>query len=160
MPSWAYAITPATDVAGLAPDALTPLSAVVPKDLALDDSGDLALREENGVKVAYLVGGADAIVQRLRIRFGFWLGTWFLDLNQGIPYIEQILIKNPDLRLIENIFKKVILGTNGIRRINDFATSWDRPGRKLYVERFDAGLVDGTVLRLTETPFVVKAIDG
>ncbi len=152
MISWGYIVQ--LPESGTPADGFTPLSAVVPKDLAIDDTGDLALPPR-------LVEGIDAVVQRLRIRFRFWLREWFLDQRQGVPYLEQILVAAPDLLLIESIFRnRVILPTPGVASLRSFRMSRDRRARTLSIDDFEAALVDGSVLKITETPFVVYSPNG
>lgn len=145
--SWYYQITPPTAVAGV--DAAPTLDDRSYRDLALDPAtGDLALPVQ-------LITGADCVAQRLRIRLRFWLGEWFLDQRLGIPYVRSVLVKNPDLVLIRSIFRRVILSTPGVARLDSLVLTHDRAGRRLVIEDFRATFVDGSAFQLTEVPFVV-----
>lgn len=72
-----------------------------------------------------------AVLQDLFIRLRFFYGEWFLDPTQGLPYFKYVFVNNPDLRLIESIFRRVILGTAGIASLDSFSLTFDRTQRKL-----------------------------
>lgn len=117
-------------------------------ELALDpDTWDLALPPR-------ILRGEDAVIQRIRVRFKFFRSEWFLDTRQGIPYREQIFIKNPNPVVISFIFRRVLLSTPGVASVTSFTASLDSETRKL-TATFEAKLVDGTVLRAVDEPFIV-----
>lgn len=85
-----------------------------------------------------------AIMQDCFIRLRFFLGDWFLDPTQGIPYFRYVFIVNPDQRLIESIFRRVVLGTPGIASLDSFSLAFDKPNRIIYptfVARMNTGQV-------------------
>jgi hypothetical protein len=119
-------------------------------ELALDPTtGDLAIP-------ARIIRGAEAIAQRLRVRFRFFLGEWFLDRRLGVPYFRDVLKKNPDEILIASILRTVLLSTPGIARVDTLEARLDRPTRTLSVN-FVALLEDGsTILRAVDEPFILE----
>ncbi len=145
--SWSYILTPPEAVASSAA-AVPTVDILAIKDLAVDESGDVEIPLR-------LVAGADAIVQRLRIRFVFWLGAWFLDLRQGLPMIEKVYERNPDLTVIETLFKRAITTCPGIAAVKAFAMAFDRRRRELRVEQFEVTLRDGSTLTLTNLPYIL-----
>lgn len=63
----------------------------------------------------------DVILQRLHVRFRFFRGTWFLDLLEGVPYMESILFqKNPDRFAVGSLLRRTILSTPGVVSISTF----------------------------------------
>lgn len=96
-------------------------------DLKLGTDGDLAF--ENGDLV--LVTGVDAIAQLVGQRLKFFRGEWFLDTLKGIPFFDDIFVKTPNPTLIDAIFKKVILDTPGMLRLDQFRLTLDRGRRTL-----------------------------
>ena len=108
-------------------------------DLQIDRLTQNDLVFEQGDLV--LVSGLEYVQQRLRIRLDFGQGEWFLDTAEGVPYKEQILVRNPDLQVISAILRDRILSMPEITRLTSF----------------DLGFDNATgVLRLTftcETPF-------
>lgn len=80
-------------------------------DLALGPDGDLLI--ENGL--LSLVRGADALAQRLELRLALVRGSWFLDLDQGVPYVEQVLVKNPDIDAVAAVLRAECLKETEVR---------------------------------------------
>lgn len=63
------------------------------------------------------VENIEAKGQQVRIRLKTIQGEYFLDPNLGIPYFQDILVKNPNLQFIEFIFSDALrnLGLNNIQ---------------------------------------------
>ena len=148
---WSYIITP--PAGSTETEALTSLEVLVPSDLAVDADGDLELPPR-------LVKGAYAVTQSMNTAFQMMLGEWFLDTREGIPYVEEVFVAAPDLRLIEALFRRAILRVPGIASLRAFAMSRDRSTRTLSIDDFEAVLVNGSTLRLAETPYVVYTSNG
>lgn len=146
--TWSYSVIPAVSVAGV--DALAPsIELLAFKDLAIDWTiNDLAVPIR-------LVEGVDAIVQNMRIRLRFFLGEWFLDQRLGVPWIQRIFVASPDIRDVDQILRRVILSTPGIASVDRFASRFERGERRYYVDEFEAKIVDGSTLRLEETPLLL-----
>ena len=94
-----------------------------------DETEDMAL--ENGDIV--FVTKADAVKQSVRQRLKMFMGEWFLDLDSGVPYYQDVLVKNPNPTLIEGIFKNEILATPGILELLTFSLDYDNATRKLTI---------------------------
>lgn len=56
----------------------------------------------------YLATGLAAVAQRLKIKFGLFLGEWFLNTSAGVPYLSRILIKNPSKANILAVCREII----------------------------------------------------
>ena len=110
-------------------------------DLLIDDqSKDLVL--SNGDLV--LNSGIVAVKQFLEARLGFFKGEWFLDLDSGVPYYEEVLKKNPDPIVLDGIFKDTILSTPGIIGLDSFSMELDTNTRELRLN-FKARSLDGEI---------------
>jgi len=81
-----------------------------------------------------LVDGTDAIAQHLLIRLRFFKGEFFLDRLLGVPYYESILLKNPNLNVVRNLFRETIIETPGVLAIQRFDLSLDGAVRNLSVD--------------------------
>lgn len=101
-----------------------------------------------------IIRGPEAVAQRVRVRFRWFLGEWFLDTRQGVPYYRDILVKNPDRILISFIFRQVLLTTPGVKSVISFRASLDSKARELSVD-FEAMLLDGTILTAQAEPFIL-----
>lgn len=114
-------------------------------DLKIDNTGDLVV--ENGDLV--IVDGVDAIAQHITIRLKFFLGEYFLDVRIGLPYYQQIFVKNPDLDVVKSIFREVILTTQGVQTINELSLEFDAVARLLSVA-FQAMTIEGPLVYNSE----------
>lgn len=99
-------------------------------DFALSASSHDLLIVDNDLK---LIDKAERIAQQIKITLKFWLGEWFLDTSKGVPYLEYILVKNPNLNHIRAIFREKILDVPGVTAINTLDLVHDRQNRKLTV---------------------------
>lgn len=102
----------------------------------------------------YIVRGPDAILQKIRQRFKFFKGEWFLDQRLGVPYLQSIFIKAPNQIFIDAVFSAVLSGTPGVASVASFSSSLDRPSRTLTVN-FQVQLVDGTTVTAQAEPFIL-----
>lgn len=109
-------------------------------DIAIGTDGDLLIEAGR----LSLVAGRRAIAQRILQRFQVFRGEWFLDLSAGVPYRQQILVKNPDLPVIDVLIRQTITGTPGVLGLQRFLTTFDRSQRSLTVQ-FTAETSEGEI---------------
>lgn len=111
-------------------------------DLKLDPTtNDIAL--ENGDLA--IVGDSDAVAQHIRQRLKFFRGEWFLDTSAGVPYYQDILKKNPNPEVVEQLLRNEILGTPGVLELQKFEMDFQGATRSLRVS-FQVRTVDGPVV--------------
>lgn len=79
------------------------------------------------------IDGADKVAQQIKMTLLTFLGEWFLDVTFGVPYLEEILIKNPKLTSVENILRTKIKDVPDVERIVEFGMDYDRARRTLSV---------------------------
>lgn len=80
------------------------------------------------------IDGADKVAQQIKINLLSFLGEWFLDNTYGVPYLEDILIKNPHMAVVETILRNHIMDIDNVLRIDSLSLSWDRKTRNLGVQ--------------------------
>lgn len=100
-------------------------------DLALSVSSHDLVFAENGDLI--IISGAEQVAQQIKCKLRFWLGEWFLDSRKGVPYLDNILVKNPNLQQIRSIFRTQILGVAGVSSIDALTLEWDQKIRILIV---------------------------
>lgn len=111
-------------------------------DLLLDDNG-VVLRNGDW---AFAVD-REGIQQRISQVLKTITEEWFLDLDYGLPYFEQILIKNPNLPSVQDLFRRAILSVRGVSSVERLNLSLDTTSRTLtvsWVVLTDLGLLVGT----------------
>ena len=111
-------------------------------DLLLDDNG-VVLR---GGDWAFAID-REGIQQRIGQTLRTIAGEWFLDLDYGLPYFEQVLVKNPNLPAVQDIFRRALLSVKGVSSVERLTLSLDAPSRTLtvsWVVLTDLGLLVGT----------------
>ncbi len=101
-----------------------------------------------------VVRGPEVVAQRVRNRFRWFLGEWFRDTRQGVPYREHILKKGADPIFISALFRQVLLKTPGVSKVVKFTSRLERATRTL-VATFEAILEDGSILRAIDEPFIL-----
>jgi hypothetical protein len=91
-----------------------------------------------------ITSGIDELKQRILIRLKFFFKEWFLDTTVGIKYYESILIKSPDVNLINNIYKAAIIEEPEIIDFEEFSVDFSVKDRKLDIN-FVANTTYGTL---------------
>lgn len=109
-------------------------------DIKMTDDGDLQI---DGGSLS-LVTGLDGIKQDLIQKLRSFMGEWFLDLSDGVPYYQNILIKNPNPQVVESLLQDRILATPGVLEILSFNLEYDPALRKL-TGAFDVRSEDGII---------------
>jgi hypothetical protein len=110
-------------------------------DIKLDDiTHDLMVVQYDLV----LVNKEEQVRQAIKMRLLAILSEWFLDTRVGLNYFEIICAKNPDLALIDSLFKATIVETTGVNELMSYTSILDRANRKLSVT-FQVNTVFGII---------------
>lgn len=104
-----------------------------------------------------LVRGAEAVRIRLEDRLSNMKGGWFLDQSYGVPYLEQIFVKSPDISLVIAVFSRVILSTPGVSHIRQFRPVYDPAARSFVLDNLNIKLDDGTPVRVQDGSLVIPS---
>ena len=108
---------------------------------ALDSNNDLIV--ESG-QLKLVTDGAE-VVQHVRSRLQFYLEEWFLDLQAGTPYFQQIFTKPANLANIESIFKSRILNTPEVETLTEFSMDYEGGSVRKLTVSFSAETVYGVI---------------
>lgn len=103
-------------------------------------TGDLLLQNNDLI----IIDNAERVAQQILITLRFWFGEWFLDTTQGVPYLEYILVKNPNENHIRQILTESILSVEGVDTVDNMELDFDVRNRKMavtYTATTDYGLV-------------------
>ncbi len=88
-------------------------------DLRIDDTGDITLTE--------------SVRQAVRVRLLWFFQEWRFWPDQGVPYYEEILIKNPNPTAIKRIIREKVKSAAGVTDVENIRFDWDRLNRSATV---------------------------
>lgn len=71
------------------------------------------------------------ILQEIRIGLQVFKSTWRYDRNRGIPYRDDIMIKNPQLSALRSIFQQFLLAREGVIAVRYIRFELDGRARHL-----------------------------
>lgn len=128
MPSYSWTITDTSSAAGAA---ATSTSAATAVPIARDIQLDLVTHDVLVTDDLQLVAGGAAIAQAVKIRLLFFKEEWFLDLDQGMPYWQEILGKKTTASVLRSIFRDQILDTPGILELPTLSLAFNGSSREL-----------------------------
>lgn len=103
----------------------------VTHDIVIASNGDIVMVDQ-----------ARRVAQQIKVTLLAFLGEWFLDTTFGVPYLEQILVKNPKWSTVNALLRARIIAVPGVQRVTRLDLDFDRPTRTLTVT-FDAITPDG-----------------
>lgn len=82
----------------------------------------------------WMFDSADRVAQQIKINLLSFLGEWFLDTTYGVPYLEDIVVKNPRMAAVETILRSHINSVPNVIRLDSFSMGWNRKDRTLGVQ--------------------------
>ena len=125
------------------------------RDYKLPIPANVSSADVNKFRI-WAIDGADKVAQQIKINLLSFLGEWFLDIRYGVPYLEEILVKNPRLASVETILRNHIGSVPDVIRVDFFGMDWSRKDRSLRVE-FSCETTFGPIresVKLEVTPYV------
>jgi hypothetical protein len=98
---------------------------------------DLLLNRNPGVHDLVFVNGEcpttgdmiDRVVQRLYIRLRTFFGEWFLNVQYGVPWLEEILGQRAPKSRVDMIIQNQILSEDEVKQITEFSSTMNNSVR-------------------------------
>ena len=116
-------------------------------DLLLDDDDELVIANGDW----QLAADEPAIRQGIKVRLRFFEGEWYLDLEEGVPYFQEVLVKNPSLVAVREVFRQALAAAPGVREVLTLNVSYvsltPRTVRVDWQVQSDVGLLKGSTFR-------------
>lgn len=109
-------------------------------------SGNLVVVQDPGVCTA----------AKLSNLFGLVLGEWFRDVRIGVPYFQYVFVKNPNLLLIDSLFRKVLLSAPGVSSVTSVNLTYDPAARTLGASFVCVGIGGSSISGGLGQPFIVS----
>jgi hypothetical protein len=106
------------------------------KDLLLTRYGDLYIDPATGdIQIT------DSVEQAIRIRLLWFWREWRLGPGKGIPYWEEIFVKNPNKLRLRQIFREAIMSVEEVVDVLDLGVAID-PATRILTVRYKARTTD------------------
>ena len=80
-----------------------------------------------------LIDNAERVAQQIKVKILTFLGEWFLDTTWGVPYLEYILVKQPNQELIKQILSEQILSVDDVKSLNALELDYQVKVRTLII---------------------------
>jgi hypothetical protein len=106
----------------------------------LDSDGDLLVVNN---KLSLTIG-RDAIRQHIQTSLRLFLGEWFLDTTLGVPYYQEIFVKQQTQETVASIMKRAISRVPGFISFLTFNFDYNRDTREFFVS-FSVETVEGII---------------
>ena len=78
------------------------------------------LATDNGDLVFRIIDGLDSVIARVEQRLRFFRGSWFLNTQAGVPYLEDVLGQLHDPVLAQRVIIDAISGVADVTGVTDF----------------------------------------
>lgn len=100
-------------------------------DIALDaKTHDLVIRDGDFLHI----DNAERVAQQIKIQLLTWYGEWFLDITHGVPYLDYILVKNPNFTLIRQVLMEQIQKVTDVDSVDSLEIEYNAKARKIQVD--------------------------
>lgn len=106
-------------------------------DFLLDDTGDIDMT--NGASTQ-----AVSVIQTVAKALRLIKGEWFADQSVGVPYFEDVWVKNPVMEHLEQVFKTAILEIEEVNTVLSLDLDYNADTRTLTVT-FECDTIEGVI---------------
>jgi len=110
------------------------------KDIYIDPSTNDIVINNYDIRLTQSI--QEYIAQKTDIVLSTFRGEWWLNEDLGIPYFQEIFIKNPNIPQIDSIYKAEIMGITGVQTIVNYKNEYNPQTREsliTFTEILDTG---------------------
>lgn len=93
-------------------------------DYKLNASGDLEISAIGDI------APTDSICQAVRIRLLWFFEEWRLSPGYGMPYFEELFVKNPNEVKIKHRVRETVMGVEGVTDVTEITLAIDHRTRE------------------------------
>ena len=97
-------------------------------DILLDADGDLRISKEGDI------GIENSVSQKIRIKLLWFEGEWRWNKEEGMPYMSNLLVKNPDTDYLEGIIRSTIFEVDEVTEVKDVKVVIDTQTRNAIIK--------------------------
>lgn len=98
------------------------------KDILLKADGDLYISPNGDIKLG------ESVSQKIKIKLKWFEGEWRWDTDEGLPYLDGLMIKNPDTDYFESLIREKIFKVDEITDVKDVAITFDKKSRAALIK--------------------------
>lgn len=106
-------------------------------DFLLTLTGDVDMTNGGSTQVV-------SISQAIQKKFRLIKDEWFADLSAGVPYYEEVWVKDPEIAHLEQIFKSTALELAEVKSVISMTLDYNKTTRTLLV-RFEVDTIEGVI---------------
>lgn len=88
-------------------------------DILLDATGDILLNQSGDIVLG------NSISQKIKIKLLWFLGEWIWDIEKGLPYYEELFVKNPDTDSFAGIIREAIFEVDEVTEVVKVEIAYD-----------------------------------
>lgn len=92
-------------------------------DIMLDQDGDILITQDGNIRIETVV------LQKILIRLQWILGEWRWNKEAGLPYFDQLFIKNPNINQFELLIRNEIMKVKEVTSVERVIITVDRKTR-------------------------------
>ncbi len=96
-------------------------------------TGDLAATSD-GTQIGRTLRTIDTLEQRIRTRMQTFMGEWYLNEEMGVPYFQEVLVKNPDVARVRALLLAALLSVEGVKQVTKFDVAFIPGDRRFTVD--------------------------
>lgn len=96
-------------------------------DILLDHHGDLCISPRGDI----LFG--KSVAQKINVRLKWFAGEWRWNREEGLPYLEELLIKNPDTDYFEALIRGKIFEVEEVTEVKDVSITYNNDTRQAII---------------------------
>lgn len=96
-------------------------------DILLDSAGDLCISPTGDIRLE------DSVAQKIRIQLLWFEGEWRWDAEEGMPYFDRLLVKNPDTDYFESLVRQRIFEVTEVTEVKEVSVAYDRRLREAVI---------------------------
>ena len=95
----------------------------------VDQNGDIVFGQPND----YYVNSLQGMALLLKDRLNLWLGTWFANTEDGVPYLQEIIGKAPR-PVVDALIQERIMNTQNVIEIEEFIVNFNSNTRQYMIQ--------------------------
>ena len=96
-------------------------------DILLDRNGDVYISPKGDIVLE------NSVLQKIRIKLLWFEAEWRWNIEEGLPYIEELSVKNPDIDSFESLIREKIFEVDEVTDVKNVEITYDRKTREAVI---------------------------